>query len=193
MAFIKAELLGHVVLVAGFRNVRLEDPAGLIEGLRTREELKDLCFQLLDADTVAGPEHIFVSVINALRAFELGLNVSSDLGLEILTFASGQRQISKAIRSMGLSKGQANVAAVVVAKSEDAALRALKAITDTLTGLGGTRDDDVLEVREEKARKLAEAFGLTDQEIPACTRAGGLVDAIKALVVEKVALSMAYR
>ena len=192
MAPAEAEFLGHTVLVAGFRDVELGDPADLIEGLRAREELKGLCFQLLNADMVAGPEHVFVSVINALRAFELGLNVSSDLGLEILTFASGQRQISKAIRSMGLRKGKANVAAVIVAKSREEALRALEAIARALAELGGAMDDGVLEVREEKAVRLMRTFGLTGQEISACGR-DGLADAVKALVVEKVALSMAYR
>ncbi len=187
------EVLGHEVLISGFRGVRVEDPAGLLEELRAKPELRGVCFQLLNADLVAGPEHLVISVFNALRAFELGLNVSSDLGLEILTFASGQRQISRAIRKMGLRKGLMNVALVLVAKPGSGASGAQEAISETLRALGGREDDSVLEVGEEKARLLVEEFGIRDVELRARPRAGGLPEAVKALVLERVALSMAYR
>jgi len=187
---IRIELLGHVVIVAGLRDVVVEEPAALIEALRAREELKGLSFQLLDAGLVAGPEHLLIAVLNALRALELGLNVASDLGLEILTFASGQRQISRAIEVFGLKPGRMDVALIVIARSEDEARRGLEAL---LKALGGTRDDSVLEVDERKARALMDAFGIGGPELSSCRRFGPLTEVVKALVVEKVALSMAYR
>jgi len=187
---IRIELLGHVVIVAGLRDVVVEEPAALIEDLRAREELKGLSFQLLDAGLVAGPEHLLIAVLNALRALELGLNVASDLGLEILTFASGQRQISRAIEVFGLKPGRMDVALVVIARSEDEARRGLEAL---LRALGGTRDDSVLEVDERKARALMKAFGIGGPELSSCRRFGPLTEVVKALVMEKVALSMAYR
>ena len=187
---IRIELLGHVVIVAGLRDVVVEEPAALIEDLRAREELKGLSFQLLDAGLVAGPEHLLIAVLNALRALELGLNVASDLGLEILTFASGQRQISRAIEVFGLKPGRMDVALVVIARSEDEARRGLEAL---LKALGGTRDDSVLEVDERKARALMKAFGIGGPELSSCRRFGPLTEVVKALVMEKVALSMAYR
>lgn len=184
------ELLGKHILVAGLRSAPVEDPGALIERLRAREELSNVVFQLLDARLVAGREHLLISALNAIRAMELGLNVSSDLGIEILTFASGQRQISKAIRLMGLKPGLTEVAVVLVADSREELETALNALAEELRG---RRDDDVLLVDEGKAERLIEAFGLGHEELSACSRLGDRPEAVKALVLEKVALSVAYR
>ena len=183
-------LANKLVLVAGLRGARVGDPGELIEVLRSLKELKGLAFQLLDARLVAGPEHLFSAAFNAIRAFELGINVASDLGLEILTFASGQRQISKAIKTMGLKPGSSEVAVVLVGESRERLELALKAIIGLL---GAQRDDRVLEVDEQKARELADAFGITSDELASCSRLGSSAEAVKALVLERVALSVAYR
>ncbi|RLI08392.1 hypothetical protein DRO32_02345 [Candidatus Bathyarchaeota archaeon] len=186
----EAELLGRSIVVAGLRGVEVGDPGELLENLRARRELGGLVFQLLDAGMVAGPEHLLVAILNALRAFELGLNVSSDLGMEILTFASGQRQISEAIRSLGLKPGRMDVALVLVAGSRREAEGGLRSLVEAL---GGEEDDGVLEVDDEKAGRLVEAYGIGSRELSSCGRLGSLPDVVRWLVVEKVALSMAYR
>ena len=186
----RLRVLGRLVEIVGFRKAHVGDPAKLIEELRGLEELRDVAFQLLDASMVAGEEHLLISAFNALRAFEMGLNVSSDLGIEALTFASAQRQIAKAIKLMGLKPGEADIAVLLIASSGEAAARALEAIEKAL---GAERDDGVLEVDEEKAKRIAEAFGLSGTELSACSRLGGLAEAVKALVLERVALSIVYR
>lgn len=183
-------LAGKLVLVAGVREAAIRDPAALLKALRAREELRGLAFQLLDAGLVAGPEHLALAALNALRAVELGFNVSSDLGLEALTFASGQRQISKAIELVGLKPGVMDVAVLLIGGSEGELRAALDVILSTL---GGHRDDGVLAVDHGKAERLAKAFGISEAELSSCSRLGGLLEAIRALVLERVALSMAYR
>jgi len=187
---LRLKVLGRLVEIAGFRKAHVEDPAKLIEELRGLEELEGVAFQLLDADMVAGEEHLLISAFNAIRAFEMGLNVSSDLGIEALTFASAQRQIAKAIKLMGLKPGEVDIAVLLIASSEEAATRALEAIGKAL---GAERDDGVLGVDEEKAKRIAEAFGLSEAELSACSRLGRLAEAVKALVLERVALSIVYR
>ena len=186
----RLKVLDKVVGVAGLRGAHIGDPAKLIEELRGLEELRDISFQLLDAGLVAGREHLLISAFNALRAFEMGLNVSSDLGMEALTFASAQRQISKAIKLMGIKPGVMDIAVLLMASSEEALARALKAVEKAL---GAERDDEVLEVDEEKARRIAKAFELSEAELSACSRLGGLTETVKALVLERVALSIVYR
>ena len=51
----------------------------------------------------------------------------------------------------------------------------------------------MLEVNGEKASKLVEVFGITGPELEACRRLGDEPEVVKALVLEKVALSVAYR
>ena len=183
-------LLGRWALVAGLRGARVGEPAELIKALRDREELKDVVFQLADARMVAGPEHLLVAALGALRAFETEMNVASDLGLEVLTFASGQRQISRAIELMGLKPGSGDVAVLILGSSPQELEAAFSAIAEEL---GGERDDSVLEVDEEKAGELAEAFRISRAELNACRRLGELPEVVKALVLERVALSVAYR
>ncbi len=190
MSALRARILGRTVAVAGFRLARVSDPGALLERLRKRDELKGVVFQLLDAGLVAGPEHLLISAMNAMRAFELGLNVSSDLGLEMLTFASAQRQISNAIKLMGLKPGELDVAAVVIAGSEEAIGRALGALAEELRA---ARDDTVLDVDEQKAGRVARAFGLSEDELSSCSRLGGRPEVVKSLVLEQVALSIVYR
>lgn len=190
MGALRAKVLGKTVAIAGLRSVRVSDPGALLERLRRRGELKGVVFQLLDAGLVAGPEHLLISAINAMRAFELSLNVSSDLGLEILTFASAQRQISNAIKLMGLKPGKLDVAAVVVADSEETAEEALEVLAEEL---GALRDDSVLKLDEQKAERIAETFKLSENEILTCLRLGGRPEAVRDLVLERVALSIVYR
>ncbi|HDI01066.1 MAG TPA: hypothetical protein ENF78_01355 [Candidatus Bathyarchaeota archaeon] len=184
------ELLGRKVLLAGLKGVRVGEPASLFKALAGREELKGVVFQLLDARRVAGREHLIVSVLNAMRAMEMGLNVSNDLGIEILTSASGQRQISRAIELLGLKPDTVEVAVVFVSDREEGLYEALRAVA---SALGGEEDDSVLEVEDGKAEELIRAFGLGEAEIRACSRLGPRAEVVKALVVEKVALFMAYR
>ena len=184
------EVLGKQVLIAGLKGVRIGDPASLIESLRKREELSGLAFQLLNAERVAGEEHLLLSVLNALRAMELGLNVSPDLGMEILVSASGQRQISRAIELLGLRPGVMDVAVVLVSGAEEDLGGALEVL---VSALGGERDDGVLDVDEAKAEELIKIFDIGRNELESCSRLGPMPEIVKALVLEKVALFMAYR
>lgn len=61
--------------------------------------------QLLDARMVFGEDHLRSAADHALRAFRLGRNVATTLGIEFLLYASGERQIRRAIEKMGTKSG----------------------------------------------------------------------------------------
>lgn len=126
---------------------------------------------LIDADVVCGVDHIGSAVIHARRAFERKSNAANTLGMEVILYASGERQISKAKKKMGLHQGTKHVA-VVVLSPEDAD------VDDVLRKLGLDRDDRLLECTPEKCN----AFGLGGPEIAAI----GAVR-MQELVLEKVA------
>ncbi|MHC1709786.1 MAG: KEOPS complex subunit Cgi121 [Methanomassiliicoccales archaeon] len=138
--------------------------------LRRASEL-DAEIVLMNAYLVCGVDHLDSAVDHARRAFERGTNASNTLGMEVILYASGEKQISKAKKKMGLSQETERVA-VIVLGPEDADLD--RVLDDLLL----KRDDALLDCSAEKGA----AFGIGPEELET---AGN--DMLVDLVMEKVA------
>ena len=68
---------------------------------------------LLDAAKIANKEHIESAVLHAKRSFAEGKNIARTLSMEILLYASGQRQCALAPR-FGLHEGQNQVYVLIL-------------------------------------------------------------------------------
>lgn len=123
----------------------------------------------LDADMICGKDHLTSAVFHATRAFERGDNVSQSVVVETVLYSSGERQISKAMKKMGVKVGMERVALVLFDVDD-----AEKVARD----LGFARDDDVLEASAEKALR----FGISPEELKAVPP-----DMVEDLVLERVA------
>ena len=93
--------------LADLDNVEILGFTGEIESipktLKQIDMIKDGCcdvgiIQLMDADAIAGKEHLQHGIVHAMNAFKRGDNLAKDLGIEILIRTSAQRQISKAFK-----------------------------------------------------------------------------------------------
>ncbi len=145
---------------------RLDDTEALVRYL---QNLKPGSGLIVDAEMVCGKDHLLSAAKHAIRAFERGDNASDSLAMETLLYASGERQISKAMKKMGVKIGSSQAALVFFdVPSVDEALREMHL----------SRDDDVLEASVEKARK----FGISQEEIKAVS-----ADMVEDLVLERVA------
>lgn len=102
--------------------------------------------QLMDAKGIAGKNHVINATIHAINSFSRKENISKDLGLEICVRTSGQRQISQALKMLGIKNGDMEVCAVAV----DCKDNILEKIVDIL----GERDDTVLEADNNKLKDL---------------------------------------
>ncbi|MEM0449200.1 MAG: KEOPS complex subunit Cgi121 [Methanomassiliicoccales archaeon] len=122
----------------------------------------------LDANMVCGKEHLDTAIEHAFRAFRQNANCANDLLMEIMLYASGERQISKAQEKMSLKEGGAEIALVVIGADPLEVVRMLKL----------RRDDEVLLCDETKLKR----FGISPKEIGAVPR-----DKALDLVLEKVA------
>jgi KEOPS complex subunit Cgi121 len=142
---------------------RVDDPPSMLEVLRGLGE-----GAAMDADMVCGRDHLRSAAMHARRSFDRGANACSTLGVETVLYASGERQISKAVIKMGLRPGTERIALALFDADVDAILQAL----------GLQRDDDVLEPSEEKSRR----FGITEAELRAVPP-----DRYPDLVLERVA------
>lgn len=98
---------------------------------------------LFDPDLVCGPAHLLSAAEHAVRAFRNGTNRSKTLATEIILYAAGDRQISRAMRKMNPKDPEEPVAVVVIGIDN---LR--------LEDIGAGRCDDILAAGIDKARAL---------------------------------------
>ena len=171
----------HMVL-EGFKNVKFKDTQTLLN--LVKDQVKDCCVQLFDPRFVAGFDHLYFAVLNALKAFETGKNISKDLAVEILLYASGQHQISKAIQLLGIKPGSREVAVLVLAATHEKALDALDKVSHLLQG---EQCDEIIDMTEKKVPKIKSAFDIKDEEIKAVLR-NSKEQAITSLLIERSAL-----
>lgn len=154
------------VEVLGFKGKidSVGDTLSQINGIKKDGEI----IQLLNADAVAGKNHILHGVNQAFLAFERGVNLANDLSVEIVLRCSAQRQISKAFDILGLMEGEMNLCCVLVNCNDYK--NQLSSIFDY--------DESVLTPDENY---LKEVYGIGECEIPIEDM---IVDKISKLVVD---------
>ncbi len=177
------KILGKLVTITGFRDVRIRDVNGLIGMIR--EGFRDVHIQIFDARFIAGWEHLYFSAYNALKAFEYGSNISKNVAVEALLFASGQHQISRAVEEVGVKPDSREVAVLIISPDEDGAEKALNMISNFL---GGEECDEVLSLNDDKIRLIKKVFNISDLEVEASLRGEDYGRALTNLVIEHVAL-----
>ena len=165
----KLEGFNKYFAIAGFINVRIDDFNNFFD--QVREKTKDAHIQFLDAGLVAGWEHLYFAVLNALKAFEGGLNISNSLAVEALLYASAQRQISKAVGLLGIKPESPHIAVLVVSETKKRIDTALEIVSQLISA---ERDDDILELTDEKVGDIRRLFGISDLELEAKLEKKGL-------------------
>ncbi len=175
---------GKFVEIAGFAGVKVGNEKDFMVKLRDAVP-KGVEVQFFDADLVATWQHLYFAVLNALMAFRSGRNISKSVAVEVVLFASAQRQIKKAIDHIGVKCSSVNVAAVIISADVDSAKTGLAAVTKCL---GVEPDDSVLELSEAKVQRIKRAFKISETELEASTAKKDASQTLVDLVVENVAL-----
>jgi tRNA threonylcarbamoyladenosine modification (KEOPS) complex Cgi121 subunit len=111
--------------------------------------------------------------------------VSKSLAVEVMLYASAQRQIKKAIALIGVKPGSTNVAAVILSRNVDSAKAALHAVSKCI---GAEPDESVLELSAEKVERIKRAFGISEVELETAAVAKDAQQALVDVVIERVAL-----
>jgi len=172
------------IATAGFKNVKITDINGFLE--HVRREVTEGHVQFFDAKLIAGQQHLYFAALNALKAFEKKSNISSSLAIEALLYASAQRQIRKAVDTLGVKQDSSQVAVLIIAENRQGIDDCLKVVSRLIPG---ERDDAVLELTDEKIGGIKKLFGISDLEIEAKLRRKGLErEALADLVIEHMAL-----
>lgn len=167
----KYEFMGHTIWIAGFIVVINDSTKtiGLIQNISS-ECNRNCTIQLLNARGIAGKKHLLQATSQALIAFDRGENISNDLGLEICVRASFQRQISRALKILGIKEGEIPLCVVAV----DCDNHVIKKIGQFF----GEEEDKVFQADVNAIKNL---YQITDNEINA---AGN----IERVVMERTAL-----
>ena len=84
----------------------LDDPKATLAELQEFVRARGGWAQIVDADHVAGREHVLSAVEHARRSIDRGLGASGKFELEFLLYLSGERQISRAIEAAGVRPGR---------------------------------------------------------------------------------------
>ena len=84
-------ILDRQITIIGFRNGKIPNIDKFLEKFRNEDE--NNVIQFFDAEYVAGRQHLFFAALNALQAFENKVNISNNLAVETILYASAQRQI----------------------------------------------------------------------------------------------------
>jgi len=174
---------GHITIL-GFRNVKIENINGFLEHFR--KENRGASVQFFDAKHVAGPQHMYFAALNALDAFDKKTNISNNLAVEALLYASAQRQIKKAVEMLGIKQDSSEVAVLIMTENRHKKTDYLRLVTKIIPG---ERDDNVLELTDKKIGNIKKLFEISNLEFEAKLEKEGLEkEALTDLVIERMAL-----
>jgi len=134
----------------------------------------NIVIQVFNADMIYGKNHLLSSVEHAIRAMKQETNTTNSLNMEILLYASGERQLKIAIPKMGVKKGKGNIALVVTNGKIPEII-----VDEILKKLDLERDDKLLEGDINTLKK----FGLSKKEIETVNP-----EKYDHLILEKIAL-----
>ncbi|HKM40999.1 MAG TPA: KEOPS complex subunit Cgi121 [Methanocorpusculum sp.] len=155
--------------------LEVEDVARTLKSVNAIGKETKSTIVLLDAAKIAGKEHIESAVLHAKRSFADGKNIARTLSMEILVYASGQRQCALAPR-FGLHEGKNTVYVLI------------------LDGDVKTAKDKVKNIVTESAEisadtaALMQEFEISEEELSIVG-----MSRISELVMERVAMLDAWR
>lgn len=155
--------------------IEVENLKQFLQMMKEISKQYNVTIQFLDAAKIAGEEHVKAAVEKAIRAMERKTNISHELGVEILLYAAGTRQIQRALE-MGIKEDKNEAAGVVIGEVENVerAIATLKKIAI---------EDEVLKYTEKKKKAIIDYFHITPLELEAVGE-----EKIPKLVLERVAL-----
>ncbi len=162
-----------------FGKPAIQERGQLISAIRDLQSRHGLIVQAMDACKLAGKRHIHFAVEKALAAISEQRNIAKDAGMEIMRYASGERQIERAL-AMGVDDRTERVALVLVREDMSRSWPEDWELSEIIEP-----DQDAISF---DASAVREQFQIPFEEIAAVGE-----ERLEDLVVERVALADTYR
>jgi len=163
----------ELVITGGL--MEIEDVKKFIRDVSSIAADYGVTVQAVNADAIAGPRHVEFAVGKAVESFEQRRNLARDLGMEIMLYLRGRRQIEKALE-IGVKPGGNRVAFIIVGDNAVKARPAVESLLDEV-------DPTVVDYAHAKDALLLRLYEITPAEV---TIVGP--DRIPQLVQERSAL-----
>jgi KEOPS complex subunit Cgi121 len=140
-----------------------------------------LVIQAFDATVIYSKDHLISAATHAKRAFLQGTNATNSLALEILLYAAGERQIQKAIKKVGVKKGEQQIVFLITDSADQKGKKSIDkaVIRRILKTFQLTTDEQELKAERETLKR----FGITEIELSTIPE-----EKYGDLILEKIAL-----
>jgi tRNA threonylcarbamoyladenosine modification (KEOPS) complex Cgi121 subunit len=155
--------------------------------LATSMSSDSLTVQLLNGLLIASEIHLLSAAQNAIRAQQGDYMISRSLDVEIIVFASAQRQIGRALEALGVHDGLDEIALVVIGTDNSSVEHSIKDLVDTI----GTETLPSFSATNERMERVKKHFQIGDREISAISDSETIesqLDALARCVVSRVSL-----
>ena len=162
-----------------FGRPAIPDKRELISAIRDLQLQSGCIVQALDADKVVSKRHLLYATEKALSAFSQKRNIAKDAGMEIMRYASGERQIERAL-CIGVSDKTERIALVLASWGVESSWPDEGELAKLL-------EPDGLDC-SCRYEAVKEVFNISSAELDAVG-----TERIEDLVIERVALADTYR
>ena len=182
MLFPLPEYSAHI-WISGF-TAKPKDLARVVQAIQ--EKFPGVSVQFADLNRVPGSRYLFLAALNALKSYR-SKPISKSLGMEILLYIAANRQISEAIRLVGITSASEKITAVLVARTEQESSEAA-AMLSTIIGQEG--NDKLVDIwSNERVKNVREVFYIGSKELKATLREDETrSQAVERLAIERSAL-----
>lgn len=146
-----------------------------------------LTVQLLNGLLIADETHLLSATQNAINAKRGEYMLSRSLDVEIIVFASTQRQIGRALDALGVFDGLEEIAVVVVGTNASS-------VEETIQDLAETIGNEIISpftATRERIKMIKDHYQISDKEIGAISDSKKMESQLEALsrcIVSRVSL-----
>jgi KEOPS complex subunit Cgi121 len=185
MIKIRLKNFNKYLLIISLVDANLSNFDNAIKKLKT--DLGEAELQFFDSKKIAGWEHIYFAALNALEAFQSKNNISKSLSMELLLYASTERQIKDAIQKIGIKPNGKEVTIAIIIDEKNINENLIEKL---LSMFDGKVDETLLEEwSKDKEKILKDTFRISNLELNAIRRKGiDTKEIIKKLIIERMAI-----
>ncbi|MEF8848402.1 MAG: KEOPS complex subunit Cgi121 [Candidatus Thermoplasmatota archaeon] len=150
-----------MIKIYGFRGKIQDIEHFLEETSKIVNKGKQIDFQVFDGEMIYGENHLISAYEHAKRAIKQDENTCNSLAMEILLYASGERQLKQAIPKMGIKKNSGKIVFIFFNKKIGKKTMFDESLLDSITETFSLkRDDKIIEGDINTLRK----FGIEKKE-----------------------------
>ncbi|OPY29467.1 MAG: Regulatory protein Cgi121 [Methanocella sp. PtaU1.Bin125] len=144
------------LVITGGRK-RIDDVKQFLKAVAAVSADCGVTLQAANADAIAGRGHIEFAVEKAIESFCQNRNLARDLGMEIMLYLRGRRQIEKALE-LGVRPGENRIALIIAGENAEKALPAAESLLDEV-------DPAVVDYSHAKDDLIRRLYEITPAEV----------------------------